>query len=345
MFRFENPALLYALLALIPFAAVFAWYRFYRYRMLKRFSGSERTLYENVSPNKPYLRFALYSISFAALVVAAANPQIGSKLETRESVGGDIAIALDISNSMLAEDSKPTRLESAKQSLMKFLDELDGERVALVVFAGEAFLQMPLTSDYGAAKLLLSNASPDQISSQGTALAEAIEISLEALRPSEKESKAILIISDGENHEDDPLPAAENAEDEGVKIFAVSVGSREGAPVPEYVNGIKTGASLKSPSGEEAYSRPNKEILRSVAAATGGKLIDAGAGEADLSSVISALGRSKDKTKKTQVFTEFESIYYYFAAFAFALLVFEQLFSDRRNKLITTLNLFGSVKK
>ena len=198
-------------------------------------------LFENVSRSKPYLKFVFIMLAFSSLVLALSRPQLGSKLEEVKRQGVDVVIALDVSNSMDAEDIRPSRLEKSKRAIYKLIDQLQGDRIGLVVFAGQAYVQLPITTDYGAAKLFLSTINTSMVPTQGTAIGAAIEKAVESIGDSAKHNSAIIVITDGENHEDNALEAAKAASEKGIFVHTVGMGSPDGAPIPVSRGTARTG--------------------------------------------------------------------------------------------------------
>jgi len=278
-------------------------------------------------------------LALSALIIAIANPQIGSKLSEMKREGIDVIIALDISNSMLAEDIQPNRLERAKQTISNLIDNMQSDRIGLIVFAGDAFVQLPLTTDYAAAKLFLSIIEPDIISLQGTAIGKAIDIALSNFKTEDKVKKTIIIMSDGENHEDDAVAQASKAAEDGFTIFTVGMGTNAGAPVPEYINGRNTGY-LKDNKGSVVTSRLSAEMLQKIASAGGGDFVMAGDSNSDLSGLLDKLA-GMDKTEfSSKLYTDYDDKFQFAAGFAFLILLLEFFLSDRANRFITRLNKF-----
>jgi Ca-activated chloride channel homolog len=242
MFKFENPQFL-NLVWLLPLLVVlyFLYVRWKR-RTFKKLGDQDVTIL--MMPQKSgwrvHFKFFLNLLTLSAVIVALANPQIGSQLEKVKRKGIDIVIALDVSNSMLAQDIKPSRLERAKQSINRLIDDLENDRIGLVVFAGKAYTQLPITTDYSAAKLMLSSVSTDLISVQGTDIGKAVEMSMSAFNL-EKSGKAIIIITDGETHDEEALEKVTEAAEKGIRTFTIGLGNAEGAPIPVYRNGQITG--------------------------------------------------------------------------------------------------------
>jgi Ca-activated chloride channel family protein len=352
MLRFQHSDYLYAL-SVIPVLMLLYWlYRRWRKRALASFGEPTLivNLFPDVSPRKPFWKMLTACCAFACLIVALANPQLGTKLEEVTREGVNIMIALDVSNSMKAEDLKPNRLERAKQAIARLTEKLSNDRIGLVVFAGEAYLQLPLTVDYGAVKLFLSALEPGMIATQGTAIGAAIgkaQRAFESLESPamteqhqrEKRYKALVIISDGENHEDDAVKAAREAHDEGIIIHTIGMGSPEGAPIPYTENGVPVGFR-KDRAGNIVLSKLNEAELQRIAAAGGGIYVRATNTEAGLNIVLDEIGKMEKKEFGTKVFTNFEDRFQYPLLLALVFLLIEMLLSERRTGWLTRLNLF-----
>ena len=220
MFRFEHIEYLYALLLIPFFSVLFILYGIWKKRAVRRFGDWEviAQLMPLLSGKKQVLKFIIFMLAIGFLVIGLANPQIGSKLEKVQRKGADLVIALDVSNSMLSQDIRPDRLTRAVQGISKLIDRLEGDRLGIVVFAGKAYVQLPITTDYSAAKMFLSTISTQMVPSQGTAIGDAIELAIQSFKEDDR-SKAIIIITDGENHEGNVLEAAQLATEKGIKIF------------------------------------------------------------------------------------------------------------------------------
>ncbi len=339
MFRFENIIFLYGL-ALIPLLIiVYILSRNWRRRRLNSIGDIElvNKLVNDASNVKPLLKFILLILGFSALIIAIANPQIGSKLEEVKREGVEIMLAVDASNSMLSEDIKPSRIERTKQSISKLIDKLENDKIGIVIFAGKSFLQLPLTTDYSAAKLMASTLSPELVSTQGTAIGSAIELCLESFSESDKRNRTIILLTDGENHEDDALAAAEKAKEKGITIHSVGMGSVDGGPIPIMQNNVRMGFR-KDNEGNIIMTKLNASALEQIASETSGKFIRASSTELDLSELITELSQM-DKTEfESKVFTDFDSKFQIFLILALFFITLEFILSDRRNKILTYFN-------
>ena len=344
MIRFQHSEYLYALALLPLLALLFWWSRRERTKALSAFGDSAmiRRLFPDVSESKPFWKFVLFAASYIFLVFGLSNPQIGTKLEEVKREGVNIIIALDVSNSMRAEDLKPNRLDRAKQAITRMLDKLSNDRIGLIVFAGEAYLQLPLTNDYGAVKMFLSAIETSMIPTQGTNIGAAVKLAGKSFNAEEKRYKTLVVITDGENHEDDALKAVKEAREEGVILHTIGMGSPEGAPIPTYAMGFQTGFR-KDRAGNVILTKLNEKSLQEFAAAGGGVYVRANNTETGLNVVLEEIGKMEKKEFGTKVFTNFEDRFQYALGVALLLLVWELFLSDRNNAWWRKLNLFGHI--
>jgi len=342
MMRFEHPEYLYGLLLLLLPAVAFIAYAVWRGRVLSKYG--DKRLVELLMPErskyKVYIKFVLLVLAFSSFVIAMANPQIGKKVETIKLKGADVFIAIDVSNSMMAEDLKPNRIERAKQFVSRLVDKVKNDRVGLIVFAGRSYMQMPLTSDKAATKIFLNSITTDMVPTQGTSLAEAINMALTSYNEEKGKYKAMIIMSDGEDHEGEAIAAAELASEAGVVIHTIGIGDPKGAPIPMKVRGKSD--FKRDTDGSIVLSKLNELILQQVAATAGGKYFRLGTGNEELNYLISELeGLEKRELSEKQV-TDFKSYYYVFVYIGFVLLILELLMAERRSNWIRSLNLFGN---
>jgi len=272
-------------------------------------------------------------------VLALANLQTGSKLEEVKREGIDLFIAIDVSNSMLAEDIAPNRLERAKQSINRLVDKLEGDRIGIIVFAGKAYIQLPLTTDYAAAKLFLSTISTDLVNSQGTAIGEAIETAVNAFDENEH-NKAIVIISDGEDHEENAVEAAEEARKKGITIYTIGMGLAEGTPIPVYNQYGKRTGFKKDADNNTIVTKLNEAMLQQIAAAGEGSYIRASNSTTGLQTVFNQINQMEKSEIDSKIFTDYEDQFQWFIGLALLLLVIEMLLSTSRKKWEKMFNFF-----
>ena len=328
MIIFANHTYLLLLLLVPLVPLLYALLRYFRRQRLRRFGDERlvRQLLPSWSSSKGWVRVILWDLAFFFFVIGIARPQIGAKLSERETKGAEIIICLDVSNSMLAQDYSPNRLERAKLAISRIVDKLDGDRVGLIVFAGTSFVQLPVTTDYISAKMFLSSISNESVPVQGTAIGDAIATAIRGFSSQSEKSRAIIVITDGENHEDDPVEAAKTAAEAGIKVYTIGVGSAQGQPIPY------EGELLKDKDGNIVVTRLDEKTLREVAQAGGGAYVHAGTEEFGLNPIIADLRRLEAEHFKSVVFEEYDEQYMYFFAIALALLALESLIGNRRAK-------------
>jgi len=301
-------------------------------------------LYPDVSKSKRIWKFILYLFAFTFLIIGIVNPQVGTRLEEVKRKGADLMICLDVSNSMKAEDLAPNRLEKAKQSISKLIDKLDGDRLGIIVFGGEAYVQLPITTDYSAAKMFLESINTDMIPTQGTAIGKAIDMAMESFGKDEGKNKAIVIITDGENHEDDAIKAAEDAAEKGITIHTIGMGSAEGAPIPLYKGNVREGFR-KDKEGNTIVTKLDEKMLQEISAAGNGIYVRASNSDAGLNNVLEALDKLEKKQFDSKMYSDYEDRFQWFIAVAFLLLLIETFLTERKSKIYQRLNLFGNEKK
>ena len=283
-------------------------------------------LMPHYSRAKGWIRLILVDLAVGLLAIALARPQIGAKLAERETRGAEIMICLDVSNSMLAEDYSPNRLERAKLAISRLVDRLRDDRIGLIIFAGKPFVQLPITTDYVSAKMFLSSIGPDSVPVQGTAIGDAVLTAVKSFSSPSEKSRAIILITDGENHEDDAVAAAKQAAEAGVKLYTIGVGSPEGQPIR------LNGELLKDKDGNIVVTKLDEGTLRKMAQVGGGAYVRAGNEEFGLNPIIDDLCRLEDEHFKSVVFEEYDEQYMYFVAAALVLLAVAFLIGDRRAK-------------
>jgi Ca-activated chloride channel homolog len=334
MFKFEHPAFLYFLVA-IPIFILFL-YLFLRWRKLaaQRFGSDSMILrlIPDYSEKRFWRKSAVFAGALTLLCIAWANPQKGGKREKSTQKSADIFIALDISKSMLAEDIAPNRLERASVFAQKIVKALPGQRIGLIFFAGSAYLQMPLTTDYGTAISFLSTANPDLISEQGTAITEAIDLAIASFDPTEKAGRAVILLTDGENHDDKAIDVAEKAFDEGIVITSVGVGTAEGGSIPIGV-GINGSSVKRDENGEVIRSKLNEKLIFDLAKAGGGTSYNLSQGESIIQSITTSIEQLKKRNIETRSYSTFESYYQWFLLPGLLLLLLEFLMPFRFRKV------------
>ena len=283
-------------------------------------------LMPSYSKGKVWVRLVLFSIGFFYFVIGLSRPQIGAKLKEHETKGAEIMIVLDVSNSMLAEDYSPNRLERAKLAISRLVDKLREDRIGLIVFAGNSFVQLPITTDYVSAKMFLNSITTGSVPVQGTAIGEAINTAMRSFSVQSEKSRAVIVITDGENHEDDPVAAAKQAAEMGVRVYTIGVGSPEGKPIP------MDGELLKDKDGEIVVTRLDEKVLQDVAQAGNGLYVRAGNSEFGLNPIIENIDRMEDEKYSSIVFEEYDEQFMYFLGIALFFFVLEMLIGDRKSR-------------
>ena len=338
MFRFADPTYLYALI-ILPFLAIFYFYSNYRRRRnIRKYGDPElmNALMPEVSKYRPDVKFWIVFLAFGLIIIMLTRPQFGSKMETVKRSGVETVIALDISNSMLAQDVTPSRLDKSKKLISRMVDEFTNDKVGLIVFAGDAFTQLPITSDYISAKMFLESITPSLIASQGTDIGGAIRLAMKSFTPQEGVGRAIIVITDGENHEGGAIEAAKEAAGKGMQVYVLGVGSPDGSPIPvEGSNDFR-----KDRDGNVIVTRLNEEMCQEIAKAGNGAYIRVD----NSNSAQRALQKEIDKLAKADVestvYTEFDEQFQAIAWIIFFLLLIEMLILEKKNPLFKNIKLF-----
>jgi Ca-activated chloride channel family protein len=331
--RFGNLPLLWLLLLAPALAAFFAWALWRKAKLLRRFAESQmlRRLVAGASLPRQLLKAALLLLAVAFLALALARPQWGAKEEVIQRKGLDVVVAVDVSLSMFAEDIKPNRIARSKQEILRFAGNLQGDRVALVAFAGDAFLQCPLTSDYSAFRIFLDVLDPSLIEAPGTDIARALDVSLKAFPEGDGKHRVLVLLTDGEDHSGRALAAARRAADQGVRIYTVGVGSASGVPIP-VVDGRGNKAYKRDGRGNLVTSRMDPELLREIARLGGGSFYHAQPGHFELLDVLKEINGLEKRELDSQRFSRFEDRYQIPLGIALLLLLLEMQISDRRRR-------------
>lgn len=328
MLYFAEPTYLWLLLLCPLMPVVYGIMRYLRRRRLSRFGDEDlvRALMPSYSGAKGWVRIILFDLAFACFLLGAARPQIGAKLSEHETKGAEIMICLDVSNSMLAQDYSPDRLSRAKLAISRVVDKLEGDRIGLIIFAGTSFVQLPITTDYVSAKMFLGSIDTQSVPVQGTAIGEAIRTAAKSFSAQSEKSRAIIVITDGENHEDDAVDAARQVAELGVKIYTIGVGSLRGQPIP------MDGSLLKDSDGNIVVTRLDEKTLREIASVGNGAYVHAANEEFGLNPVVDDIRKLEAERFNSVVFEEYDEQFMYFLAAALLLLVLEMLVGERRAK-------------
>jgi len=340
LFRFANPDYLYLLLLLPVAVLLFIIELIRKNKALNRLGDKNLIgkLVPELSRARTLIKFILQVIVILSVIIMIARPQFGSKIEDVKKQGVEVIIALDVSNSMLAEDIQPDRLTRAKQAISRLVDNLDNDKIGLIVFAGDAYTQIPVTTDYASAKMFLSTISPDMVPKQGTAIGAAINLGVRSFSPGEGKSKAMIIITDGENHEDDPVSAAEEAAKAGIVIHTIGIGSTEGVPIQVSVNGKKD--YLKDAEGNTVITKLDEDILKKIAIAANGNYVRANNSNIGLDEIFSEIKKMKKQDLESSVYTEYNDQFQIFAVIAIFLLLGDFLIMERKNRRLANIRLF-----
>jgi Ca-activated chloride channel homolog len=332
MFRFAHSYFFYALLLIPALTVLLVLFLVWRKRTLAKFGQSSLVmqLIPEFSGSRLVFKFILLMIALGFLIMALVDPQTGSKLEKVQRKGIDLMIALDVSNSMLAQDITPNRLEKARQAISRLIDQLDGDRIGIVIFAGKAYPQLPITTDYAAAKMFLSTINTNSVPVQGTAIGEAIEYCMNSFGSS-KANKAIIIITDGEDHEGGVMEQADKASKNGVTVYTIGMGLPEGAPIPVFSGSIQTGFK-KDREGNVIVTRLNESLLQQIAAAGKGIFIRASNSDVGLQKVLDDMNKIQKNEIENKQYSDYEDLFQYFVAASLLFLIFELFVYDKKNQ-------------
>ena len=341
MFRFVHIEYLYALIILPVLIILFGLTRRNRRKALEQFAQEEtlNVLMPNVSRSRPVIKFTIWLFVVTAVILAIARPQFGSKLKTVKRQGVELIIALDVSNSMLAEDIQPNRLERAKRAISRLVDNLNDDKIGLIVFAGDAYTQLPITTDYPSAKLFLNSVNTEIVPRQGTAIGAAIDLGSSSFSPQFEGNKAIIIITDGENHEDDAVGAATTAAENGMIVHTIGMGLPQGGPIPIYRNGQKD--YRKDREGNVVVTKLNETMLQQIAAAGQGIYVRANNAQVGLNTLFNEINKMEEAEMESRIYSEYEEQYQWFIALALFLILVDFLILERKNKYLKNVRLFG----
>ncbi len=340
-FEFGNSAYLYALYAIIVFVALYVFARVQNKKRMRLLVDShlQNVIVPDYSKNRTLFRFILFLLAYVCFVFALAGPRFGTKLVEVKRKGVELVIALDVSNSMLAEDISPNRIEKAKLSIQRLMDGMQDDKVGLVIFAGDAYTQLPLTTDISASKMFLQTIQTNFVAKQGTAIGAAIGKAMRSFTNDEKVGKAIIVISDGENHEDDAIRKAKEAQEKGITVHTIGMGQTEGSPIIRK-DGYGRKYFMKDKSGKPVTTKLNEQMLQEVAKAGGGVY-----SRADFAPVVDALQGMNESEFEMQKYSEYDEKYQYFLALGILFLLIEILIKERKNKFLDKFSPFEISKK
>ncbi|PHS67304.1 MAG: BatB protein [Flavobacterium sp.] len=345
MYQLEKPIFFYLLFAIAGLMVLFLLVLLWKKHTQKKFANTKalKSLSPDKSKFKPWLKVIVLSLAIASLSLALVNPKIGTKIETITRAGVDVVFALDVSKSMLAEDIAPNRIEKSKQLVNQIINSLGGDRVGIIGYAGSAFPQVPITTDFSTTKLFLSSMNTDMVSSQGTAITEAIKMAETYYNDADQVNKVLFIISDGEDHEGNISAIVNEAANSGIRIFTIGVGSVKGARIPIKRNGVLQHYK-RDENNEQVITRLNTETLTQIANGAHGKYIDGSNTKEVIEEVTTILNGMNQKDFEATQFTDFKDRFQWFLGLALLLLVLDVLLLERKTAWIKKLNLFNESK-
>jgi len=341
MFRFGHSEFLYLLAGIPALIIIYIISYQIKKKSISKFGNPSVVshLMPDISSLRSHLKFIILTLALISIIFALSGPQFGSKLKEIKRKGIEIIIALDISNSMLAEDIKPDRLERSKQAILRLLDQLDNDRIGLIVFAGDAYTQVPITTDYDGTRMFLNNINTDIVSRQGTAIDKAIRLAGNSFTQDAEANKAIIIISDGENHEGDAIQAAEQANEKGIKVYTIGMGSHDGAPIP--IRGAYSQSEfLKDRQGNVVTSKLNSKMLSQIAMAGGGRYYHATSTNVGLNKLFNELDKLDKVEIDTKVYSEYEEQFPVLVWIALGLIILDFLILERKNKWLKNIKIY-----
>lgn len=345
MYQLEEPTYFIYLASIPVIFVLFLLVLWWKKRKQKQFADSG--LMEKLSPQmstfKSFLKIGVICIALAFLVIALVNPKMGTKLETIKRQGVDIVFALDVSKSMLAEDIAPSRLEKAKQIITRIIDNLGSDRIGVIIYAGNSYPLLPITTDHAAAKMFLQNADPDMVSSQGTAINEAINRGITYFDMKERTNRFLFIVSDGEDHEENVAYAAEDATKAGIKIFTIGIGTEKGGPIPIKENGNVV-SYKKDNKGEVVITQLKPGVLKEIASEGNGKYIDGNRTQETIKTIEDLLLKAEKNEFETKQFSDYKDQFQWFIGLGLLFLLIDVLLLEKKTKWIQKLNLFNEKK-
>ena len=341
MLRYDNIDFLY-FLALIPLIAIgLYFYNRWQKKSIEKFGDENLVteLMQNHSKARKNIKNTLFIFSITFLIIGISNPKIGTKMEEVKREGVDLMIAIDLSHSMMAQDIKPNRLERAKQAISRLIDKLEGDRIGLVVFAGEAYVQLPITTDYSAAKLFLSTVNTSIIPTQGTKIGNAIDLCIKSFDQENNQNKAIIIITDGENHDEEAISSAKIAQEQNIYIHTLGMGLTKGGPIPIYNKYGSTSEFRKDREGNIIITKLNETILKEIAQIGMGTYVRANNSKSGLSVLFDEINKMEKKEIGTMIFTNYKDRFQIFIGISLILLILNLIILQRKNNWKTNINL------
>ena len=345
MYRIEEPIYFYFLAIIPAMIVVFLMVLWWKKHTQSKFS--DLNLLQKIAPNssnfKSTLKVGMLLIGIAFLIISLTNPKMGTKLKTVKREGVDVVFALDVSKSMLAEDIAPNRLEKAKQIISKTIDKLGSDRVGIIIYAGNSYPLLPITTDHAAANMFLQNAAPEMVSSQGTAINEALELAKTYYNNDEQTNRFLIIISDGEDHQEETKQMAQNLANEGVKIFTIGIGTEKGGPIPLRINGSMIGYK-KDRKGETVITKRTPKVLEGIANAANGKYIDGNVTQKPVNIISEIIANAEKNEFETKQFADYKDQFQWFLGFGLLFLVIDVFLFDKKTKWVMNIDLFNEEK-
>ena len=339
MFRFAHPGLLYLLIVILLLVVFYVVMVGKKRKAIAEFGNPEllKPLMPLLSFKRGTWKFVMLMLALAFVILGVAGPQFGSKLQQVKKKGVELMIVLDVSNSMMAQDIKPSRLEKAKMAISRMVEKLSDDKVGLVVFAGDAYVQLPITTDYSSAKLFLSGINTDIVPVQGTAIGSAIDLAARSFTPEAETSKAIIVITDGENHQDDAIIAAKRAHEKGIVVHTIGMGLEQGAPIPQ--KGA-SGQFMKDGQGNVVISKLDENTLQEVAKAGEGVYVRASNTDVGLSQLLDEVNQMEKTLLEERVYSDYAEKYQYFLLVGLFFIWVEFMILGRKNKYFMKINIF-----
>lgn len=341
LYQIEEPIYFYLFTIIPVIIVVFLLAFWWKKRTQKKFIST--ALLEKLAPNrstfKSVLKLVFLVIGISFLVISLVNPKMGTKLKTVKREGVDVVFALDVSKSMLAEDIAPNRLEKAKQIITKIIDKLGSDRVGIIIYAGNSYPLLPITTDHAAAKMFLQNAGPDMVSSQGTAINEALNLAKTYYNNDEQTNRFLIIISDGEDHQEETKQVAQEMSKEGVKVYTIGVGTEKGARIPIKVNGSLLGYK-KDRKGKTVITKRKPAVLEAIANAAGGRYIDGNKTKKPVDFIEELIANAQKNEFETKQFSDYKDQFQWFIGFGIVFLLIDVFFLDKKTKWVKKIDLF-----
>ncbi len=344
LYRLEEPIYLYLFTTIPAIVVIFLLVFWWKKRTQKKFASNAllSKLAPNVSVFKSVLKLFFFIIGISFLIIAMVNPKIGTKLKTIKREGVDVVFALDVSRSMMAEDIAPNRLEKSKQIISKIIDKLGSDRVGIIIYAGNAYPLLPITTDHAAAKMFLQNASPDLVSSQGTAINDALNLAKTYYNNEEQTNRFLIIISDGEDHQEETKQFVKNISNDGIKVFTIGVGTEKGSPIPLKVNGSLIG--YKKYKGETVLTQRNPLLLKGIAEAADGDYIDGNLTDKPVKAIEEIITNAQKSEFETKQFSDYKDQYQWFLGIGIFFLFLDIFLLDKKTEWLKKVDLFNEEK-